>query len=360
MGTRTHPTNKNSRLAGTSVRTHKKPSILDFELKFSYQVWLSSTATPSRAALHHAPRTSSNCWHGIRLEHARTHVRLQVNTMSEQCQQDHFMKERNAGLAMATCIGMPALLAPPMKSFSLPALLLLSLSGNAVSNEMIKEGWSTAAELGILSTSGNTVGTSVTGKIDVRQELPDWSNQYMASAYFKDDETTDIDGQTVKQRSAERYEVSAKAGYKLGEPNSTLFVLGSHVDDTFGAYEKYSSMSVGHGSRWHESEKTSLDVEIGPGYFRGERSDGQIENGVTVRAAAALRWQVSESSIFSQTVSVEHSEANTHSNAETALTARINGRMQMKAAFIARSDSNVPLGKKKTDTQTSLTLLYAF
>jgi putative salt-induced outer membrane protein YdiY len=57
---------------------------------------------------------------------------------------------------------------------------------------------------------------------------------------------------------------------------------------------------------------------------------------------------------------VERSTANTHSIAETALSTKINGTMQMKAAFSARSDSNVPADKKNTDTQTSLTLVYSF
>jgi putative salt-induced outer membrane protein YdiY len=34
--------------------------------------------------------------------------------------------------------------------------------------------------------------------------------------------------------------------------------------------------------------------------------------------------------------------------------------MQMKAAFSARNDTNVPDNKKNTDTQTSLTLVYSF
>jgi putative salt-induced outer membrane protein YdiY len=34
--------------------------------------------------------------------------------------------------------------------------------------------------------------------------------------------------------------------------------------------------------------------------------------------------------------------------------------MQMKAAFSARNDSNVPVDKKNTDTQTSVTLVYSF
>jgi putative salt-induced outer membrane protein YdiY len=254
--------------------------------------------------------------------------------------------------------------ASTMTSISLSALAIAiassSIAANAVAKEVPKSGWSTSAELGILSTSGNSVGTSVTGEIDAQQELPDWTNQFTASAYFKDDEISNVDGEKIKQRSAERYAVSAKSGYKLEQPNSKLFVLGSHVNDTFGAYEKYSSLSIGHGSRWYESENKSLDIELGPGYSRGQRADGEIDNGATLRAAAAFKWQLSSSAAFSQTLSVEHSEENTRSNSETALITKIYGSMQMKAAFIARSDSEVPAGKKKTDTQTSLMLVYAF
>ena len=45
---------------------------------------------------------------------------------------------------------------------------------------------------------------------------------------------------------------------------------------------------------------------------------------------------------------------------ETALSTKINDTMQMKAAFSARNDTNVPDNKKNTDTQTSLTLVYSF
>jgi putative salt-induced outer membrane protein YdiY len=63
---------------------------------------------------------------------------------------------------------------------------------------------------------------------------------------------------------------------------------------------------------------------------------------------------------FTQTVSVERANSNVHSSAESALSTRINGTMQMKAAFVARSDSRVPDTRKNTDTQTSVTLVYSF
>jgi putative salt-induced outer membrane protein len=221
-------------------------------------------------------------------------------------------------------------------------------------------GWFTSAELGAITTSGNTTGTSVTGKVDARHETSNWSNEYIASGFFKEDEITNSDGSRTRQRSAERYTLSAKAAFKLLGEGQRAFVLGSHVDDKFGAYTKYSSLSVGYGSQLFKNESKSLDVEIGPGYFHGEHANDPGESGVTVRGAALFRWALSPSAWFMQNVSVERGTANTHSIAETAVSTKINDTMQMKAGFSLRNDTNVPADKKNTDTQTSLTMVYSF
>lgn len=246
-----------------------------------------------------------------------------------------------------------------MKSVSILALAL-TISHAAVCAASDDSTWHTATELGAIMTSGNTEGTSVTGKVDARQELPDWSNQYIASGYFKEDEITARDGTRTTRRAAERYSLSAKAAYKLVEKDDKLFVLAAHVDDKFGPYSTYSTLSVGRGTRWFSSPVASMDVEVGPGYFVGERANGEEESGFTVRGAAAVKWQVSPVAHFSQTVSVERGTSNVHSIAESALSTKINGTMHMKAAFIARNDTLVPDTRKNTDTQTSVTLVYSF
>jgi putative salt-induced outer membrane protein len=220
--------------------------------------------------------------------------------------------------------------------------------------------WYTSAELGAISTSGNTTGTSVTGKIDARHEMNNWSNEYIFSGFFKEDESVNADGTRTRTRSAERFQLSAKAAFKLLEDGNRAFVLGSHVNDKFGAYTRYSTLAVGYGTQLLKREDKTVDVEVGPGYFHGESASGEQESGMTVHGAAQLRWRVSPSAAFSQTVSVERGTSNMHTVAETALSTKINGTMQMKAAFSARSDSKVPEDKKNTDTQTSLTLVYSF
>lgn len=239
-------------------------------------------------------------------------------------------------------------------------LVALSATGMAQAVEETPLGWNTSAELGAITTSGNTKGTSVTGKIDARQELTKWSNEYIASAYFKEDEKTDSNGNKVTEKSAERYFVSGKAGYKLDADHAKLFVLGSHTEDDFGAYQSYSLVSAGYGDRLFQGDNISIDAEIGPGYYRGRTALDETENGAMLRTAANLDWKISDYATFRQQLSVDASADNKRTQSETSVSAKINGSMQMKAAFLLQHDSDVPLGKKKTDTQTSLTLVYSF
>lgn len=237
------------------------------------------------------------------------------------------------------------------------ALLLVSTISQAEETPKV---WTTQAELGAIMTSGNTKGTSVTGKIDSKQDLTQWSNEYSLGGYFKEDEITDVDGNKSTEKSAERFFVSAKGGYKLDDDFAKLYVLGSYTDDSFGAYQKYSLVSVGYGDRLYQDDNKTLDAEIGPGYFSGRTADDQTENGAMVRSAASFNWAFSPTASFKQTLSVEYGENNTRTAAESSISASLIGKMQMKAAFLVQNDSDVPLGKKKTDTQTSLTFVYAF
>jgi putative salt-induced outer membrane protein len=248
-----------------------------------------------------------------------------------------------------------------MKSLPALALALSMAHGGTQAAEDIEptSNWITSAELGAISTSGNTSGASVTGKIEALQELPLWSNEYIVSAYFKEDRAR-TDGVEHSERSAERFAISAKAGYKLLEEDETLYMLATHVEDKFGSYTRFSTLGIGRGTRAYKSDTKTLDLEVGPGYFSGTRATGETEKGATIRGAASFRWKISANANFSQNLVVERGTSNMHSAAETSLSTRINGSMQMKAAFIARNDTNVPADKKATDTQTSLTLVYSF
>src|SRR5690554_771178 len=227
-----------------------------------------------------------------------------------------------------------------------------------------KLGWEVAAELGVIATSGNTETTSIQGKISATQRLAYWHNEYVFSTLFKEDQVTADDGTKTTEKTAEKYFLSAKTAYQLQQEHSNLFAYGSHAKDEFGAYSEYSTLSVGYGTRLYNAENMQLDIEVGPGFFRGERvladESVQDENGMILRGAASYAWQISESAEFKQTLSVESGEDNTRTIAETSLTTRINGSLQMKVGFDVKNDSEVNEGKENTDTTTYVNLVYKF
>jgi putative salt-induced outer membrane protein len=245
-------------------------------------------------------------------------------------------------------------------ALALALAMTASMQAHAKDTAATEKVWTISAELGAITTSGNTAGTSATGKINAQQELEQWSNQYIVSAFFKEDEKTDDNGDTFSEKSAQRYMFSAKTAYKLDDEFDRLFAFGSYTDDEFGAYTEYTTVAVGYGTRLYNDDDKSLDTEIGPGYFTGKRSSGETERGFIIRGAASFNWTISESATFGQTLSVEYGSDNTRTIAETSLQSNINGSLQMKAAFLLQNDSDVPVGKKSTDTQTSVTLVYSF
>lgn len=224
--------------------------------------------------------------------------------------------------------------------------------------------WEMTAEVGVIATSGNTESTTVQTKADIKQRTDRWHNHYVLSVLFQEDQLTREDNTTTTEKTAEKYFGSVKSAYQLERPDTNLFVFGSHTEDKFGSYRKYSTLAMGYGTRLFENDTMKLDAEIGPGYFRADRvfADGSTtqESGTLLRGAASYKWEISPSAEFNQTISVEAAEENTRTVAESSLSTRINGAMQMKVGINIANDSTVAEGKKNTDTTTYVNLVYKY
>lgn len=251
------------------------------------------------------------------------------------------------------------------------AIVIAALSTAALAEE--KKPWAVEVELGAIATSGNTEATSLHTKLDVKQNLAKFKNQYIISSLFKEDEITQNDNTKVKEKTADKYLLSAKSAYQLANSDadkSYLFGFVSYSHDKFGAYRTYETAALGYGDWLYSNEKVNWFAEAGPGYFRGEKvseSDDinnpylyEVEQGALLRVATQLEWKVTQTAVFKQIISVETGSDNTRSLSETSLAASISNAMQMKFAFAIASDSKVAEGKEKTDTTTSATIVYKF
>lgn len=264
-----------------------------------------------------------------------------------------------------------------LKLFSLCALMTMSsqLAAEEIVDSSIppeEKEWDITSEVGAIITSGNTETTTLKGEIKAKHHLDNWRNEYKIDGIFKEDEIENDNGEKVKERTNEKYSLSVQGNYKLIEDHSHLFIFGSYDSDYFGAYRSEAVLSVGYGHRLLSRPNMYLDFEIGPGVKRfeyqddsTEMKDGQLLAGETESEAIGVakldyEWVVSENAKFTQVVAIEYGDTNTKTESETALMTKVNGSLQMKVAYKITNNSEVDEGKEKTDTETSLTLVYSF
>lgn len=256
-----------------------------------------------------------------------------------------------------------------MTTFVLTAFSNAFFSSTVLADEQ-KQPWDVEVDIGAIATSGNTETTSVQFKVDAKQNLEQWENQYVFNSLFKEDEVTQDDNTSSTEKTAEKYFGSAKFAYLLGIEKAYLFGFGSYTDDQFGAYRTYTTVALGYGDWIYSSPRLNWFVEAGPGYFEGEKvtenDDPDVpdtianESGAMVRAATALEWKITANAEFKQLISVESGADNTRTQSETSLSTSINESMKMKVGLAIANDSDVAQGKEKTDTTTFINLVYNF
>lgn len=240
---------------------------------------------------------------------------------------------------------------------SLSALALLAAQP-ALAGEAPKKVWKGEAELGALVTTGNSQATNVKARLHVTQNLEQWRNNYtVESLYTKSDQQT----------TAERYSGSAQGDYKLNK-KEFWFVRGSYNHDRFSGYNYQASVSTGYGNRfWEKEDGSFFDASAGLGYRYNRLDvadvDGNIsENSAIARLAAKFEYKVSANALFRQELNTEIglSQHNTISESVTSLQANVMDNLAMKVSYRIKYTSDAPADAAKTDTETSLTLLYSF
>ncbi|WP_052691917.1 DUF481 domain-containing protein [Teredinibacter purpureus] len=254
-------------------------------------------------------------------------------------------------------------------------LLLACIAYNCIAEEEPKS-ISAEAELGALTTSGNTQSNAFKGKLDITHDLDKWLNNYVIEGFYKENEVEIMLEDEIlseNQVTAEKYFMSAQSDYKLNEEHRGLFVYASYENDKFSGYDYQGTLAAGYSNRLFKTEATKLNYSIGPGlaYSKTENSTnnngdyllGKSEESLVLRISGNFQWKLSEHAKFTQTLSSDiafDSAKNSKTKAETALTAALNGSFALKAGFSIYNNSVVLDNIEKTDTQTSLTLVYTY
>ena len=225
------------------------------------------------------------------------------------------------------------------------------LAVNTVFAEDEKKVWEGNADVGIVITNGNTDSKSTNAKVLAVREVEKWRHHLEFSSYSKSDNDNTTE---------EKYFAEGKIDRKLGKKNY-IFALVNYEKDRFSGFDHQALLSAGAGRRTIDDANMTLDVELGIGVRFNETDAGVTDEEPVLRVAADFNWDISDTSAFRQTLSIEGGDETTITKSLTSLTAKINDNgLSMKASFEAKHTSEVPVGTKRTDTTTTLGVTYAF
>ncbi len=226
-------------------------------------------------------------------------------------------------------------------------MVAATLSGLGVAAEG-ENTWKGGAELGFVSTAGNSKTKTVNARLDIKKSWRQWADNYK------------IDALNSKQdgiRSAEKYTTSNKLQYNINDTDYAFWEV-DYEKDRFSGFEYQAGSSFGYGRVLLRNDRHDWDVEVGPGYRISEVESGDKQEDAVLKLATHYEWKISSSAKFNQLLSHEEGEDNSISRSESALTTKINGVLAMKVSYKMKYVDVVPVGFERTDTETAVTLVY--
>jgi len=223
--------------------------------------------------------------------------------------------------------------------------LLLPLAASA------QEGNSKASlSLGYVGTTGNTETETYNLEFLYRIGFDEWTHSLKFQA---------LGSQENSLVKAERYYLENKSDYNFSD-NDYVFARATVTDDRFSGFDYQASVSTGYGHYFLNDGNRLLEAFAGAGYRHNAPVGLPDEGEVIFTVGENFEWQLGISSRLTQSLTSEIGEDLTVSKFEIGLVSTIIGSIATKIAFQARHTSKVPVETEKTDTQTSVSLVYEF
>jgi putative salt-induced outer membrane protein len=246
-----------------------------------------------------------------------------------------------------------------MKNASiLAAALLAALPFAAPAND-----WTGTGELGLALARGNARSENLNGKLAFATEDAQWKHSYYASVLrAKGEVTGDFDGDGTPEEefelNANRYELGATSALKMNEISSWIAALRYENDD-FAPFSNQTTFSIGYGHQFIASETTAFRGEIGPGYRRAKDAvTGESSSDAIARGLLDFKHKLTANTELFNTFLVEAGSDNTFAQNDLGVAVAMNDAFALKAGLQMRHNTDVGVGVDKTDTLTTVNLVY--
>jgi len=213
-----------------------------------------------------------------------------------------------------------------------------------------ESGLATQVEFGAIFTSGNTENENIKYKI-----VLDWVQQNWDYKFTSDGFRSSQDGIS----NAQRLYHSASANYTN---NEVSYAQGrvAYENDKFSGFDNQSDVTFSYGRNILQNrDNMSLALTAGVGARRSVIA-GDADTEGLARFAANYLWNLSESADFIQDFSVDAGSNSSIYRTETGVQTDILENLSLKFTVKVKHQTEVPVDREKTDTETAMTLVLNF
>lgn len=211
-----------------------------------------------------------------------------------------------------------------------------------------------SAKFGGLVSTGDTESYTVNTAANLTYKKNKWTNTAGLAAIYDDDKTGD--------NLREFYEAQGQTQYNYTEKRYA-FLQTDYVKDTDQGYKYVWNTNTGYGRTFFKSEQyhMTLDGQLGPGYRIAPSDDDAIQTQqITGNGSLIYNWKITKITTFKQTIDVSYAKSDTISQANSSITTRFYQQFGIQLGFNFTHHTNVPDDASKTNTLTTVSLVYDF
>jgi putative salt-induced outer membrane protein len=239
-----------------------------------------------------------------------------------------------------------------MKVAAIAAVLMLA--GSAAHAQ-----WSGKGAVGISVASGNTDTKTGNAALVFADTIGRWKHTFGFDGLY---------ASTDAATTAQRWDLFEQSDFNF-DPRDFTFGAVRYESDRFSGFQYQATLSTGLGRHFIDSDSTKLTGTIGVGYKNFETRDvydidgNLIEAHTTddqaiARGTVAYEYKLTSTTTVLNTFLIEAGSQNTFLQNDLGLQVKMNTRLSLAVGYSLRHNTEPPLGFRKTDTLTTLNLVY--
>ncbi|HEY7641901.1 MAG TPA: DUF481 domain-containing protein [Steroidobacteraceae bacterium] len=221
--------------------------------------------------------------------------------------------------------------------------------------------WTGKGEAGLVIASGNTDTKTANAKLQLATEIDKWKHQFGAAGLYASSEP---DG-----TSAQRWEVFEQTDYNFN-PRNFVFGAARYEDDQFSGFEYQAIVSGGIGHKFIDSDVTKFTGTAGVGYKFFQTQDvfddvtgaliaaGESDSEVVFRGTLDYDHKFTATTSLLDKFVVEAGADNTFVQNDLALQVKMTDVLALAVGYSVRHNTDPQVGFEKTDTLTTINLVY--